>query len=58
MTVSDMKKQYYAPYTETTTVRMESLLTTVSADDITDGGTDDGTHEADSRHFDVWDDEE
>lgn len=53
-----MKKQYYAPYTETTTVRMESLLTTVSADDITDGGTDDGTHEADSRHFDVWDDED
>jgi hypothetical protein len=53
-----MKKYYDAPCTEMTTITVESLLTTVSADDISHGGTDDGTHEADSRHYDVWDSED
>ena len=53
-----MKKNYITPCIVMTTVRPESLLTTASSGDITHGGTDYGSHEADSRRSNIWDDED
>ena len=53
-----MKKNYITPCIVMTTVRLDSLLTTASSGDITHGGTDYGTHEADSRRSTIWDDED
>lgn len=52
-----MKKHYHAPTIEQTIMSV-SLLTTISGEGINHGGTDYGSHEADSRRNDLWDDEE
>ncbi len=52
---TNMKKNYITPCMETTTLRSGALLEpSVTADDIRHGGTDDGTHEADSRGGSRW----
>lgn len=52
-----MKKYYLAPTIMIITLPAR-VMTTASADGIGYGGTDDGTHGADARYDDSWDDED
>lgn len=53
-----MKKNYISPTCmDVTVVQTDSLLTTVSADDIRFGGTDNGSHAAGGRRG-GWDSDE
>lgn len=53
-----MKKNYIVPSVETIILQGGQLLISVSGEGMNLGGTDDGSHDADARYYNDWDDDE